>query len=270
MKEDTEAAPAAAAMTHPLESFLTCTVCNQYFDDPHVLPCYHRFCKRCLSTSGRCALCRQPYYPKDVGQRDTVLSSTVSRFCEVLAASRVSSKLVEPAPPKAASPSAAAAVTPPALSAVPAPDRDHREALEARLLYIEKRLRVTAALIGAQHGPGGLQGTLGFCKVPPLPLENVAWTAAAAASASASASPPSPLPPLPPPPPPPPAKSATRPLQLESVKKSRRALRKATSEAQAASSEPFGERSSRERTEDLAASKAAGILNPGESACQNA
>ena len=89
MKDSLEAAPAAAATTHPLESFLTCTVCNQYFDDPHVLPCYHRFCKRCLSTSGRCALCRQPYYPKDVGQRDTVLSSTVSRFCEVIAASRV-------------------------------------------------------------------------------------------------------------------------------------------------------------------------------------
>ena len=29
-----------------LEADLCCPVCARYFDDPHVLPCFHRICRR--------------------------------------------------------------------------------------------------------------------------------------------------------------------------------------------------------------------------------
>uniref|UniRef100_A0A3Q1F8S7 Tripartite motif containing 35-28 n=1 Tax=Acanthochromis polyacanthus TaxID=80966 RepID=A0A3Q1F8S7_9TELE len=51
--------------TSPLQRDLTCPVCQGIFQDPHLLPCTHSFCKECLQKSlqfnKKCPFCRKEF-----------------------------------------------------------------------------------------------------------------------------------------------------------------------------------------------------------------
>lgn len=50
------------SLVSPLESSLRCQVCKDFFNNPVITSCSHTFCslciRRCLSTEGKCPVCR--------------------------------------------------------------------------------------------------------------------------------------------------------------------------------------------------------------------
>lgn len=53
------------------EGFFYCTICTEFFVEPKFLPCFHRYCKRCL---------------ENLIQKDTVACHLCSNQCPVLTA----------------------------------------------------------------------------------------------------------------------------------------------------------------------------------------
>ncbi|KAL1500524.1 hypothetical protein AB1Y20_013180 [Prymnesium parvum] len=94
-------------------------------EDPHCLPCLHRFCEHCLNGT-QCALCGQPYAAKD--PRSYRLSGFISRAREFMCALR---------------------------AAAPAPsDESARDDELERMRVLERRIRCHQVLIFQQlNGP---------------------------------------------------------------------------------------------------------------------
>ena len=66
-----------------IEKFLTCSICQEIFDDPHRITCGHTFCKNCLnqwekqSRNGLCPLCRKKYNKRFSG-KDLIAQSMIN------------------------------------------------------------------------------------------------------------------------------------------------------------------------------------------------
>ena len=62
-----------------LAQMLRCPTCGELMDDPHSLPCLHRFCRHCLN-GHECgiAACRMPYRANQV-RRAAQLGAFISR-----------------------------------------------------------------------------------------------------------------------------------------------------------------------------------------------
>ena len=66
-----------------IEKYLTCSICQDIFDDPFRLTCGHTFCKKCLnewekkSNSELCPLCRN-YHVKNFSGKDLIAQSIIN------------------------------------------------------------------------------------------------------------------------------------------------------------------------------------------------
>ena len=66
-----------------IEKYLTCSICQEIFDDPYRITCGHTFCKSCLnqwekkSHNSLCPLCRKKYNKKFSG-KDLTAQSMIS------------------------------------------------------------------------------------------------------------------------------------------------------------------------------------------------
>ena len=66
-----------------IEKFLTCSICQEIFDDPYRITCGHTFCKNCLnqwekqSRNGLCPLCRKKYNKRFSG-KDLIAQSMIN------------------------------------------------------------------------------------------------------------------------------------------------------------------------------------------------
>ena len=75
---------------------LLCPVCDCIFERPHVLPCQHAFCERCISNvlhvtrpSSHCITCKLPFFRRDVAM-SPVLDGVVKAFKTAVASSQAS------------------------------------------------------------------------------------------------------------------------------------------------------------------------------------
>ncbi|XP_019859746.1 PREDICTED: tripartite motif-containing protein 45-like [Amphimedon queenslandica] len=72
------------------ETPLTCTICQDTYSDPRVLPCLHSFCKGCLSklasisTSIKCPLCRNEHTLSPKGVDELLPNTQLARKVETL------------------------------------------------------------------------------------------------------------------------------------------------------------------------------------------
>ena len=66
-----------------IEKYLTCSICQEIFDDPFRITCGHTFCKKCLnewekkSHSNYCPLCREEYI-KNFSGKDLIAQSMIN------------------------------------------------------------------------------------------------------------------------------------------------------------------------------------------------
>ena len=80
------------------ETPLTCTICQDTYSDPRVLPCLHSFCKSCLSklasisTSVKCPLCRNEHAFSAKGVDELLPNTQLARKVEKLSTTTEKSK----------------------------------------------------------------------------------------------------------------------------------------------------------------------------------
>uniref|UniRef100_A0A1X7TG97 RING-type domain-containing protein n=1 Tax=Amphimedon queenslandica TaxID=400682 RepID=A0A1X7TG97_AMPQE len=76
----------------------TCTVCQDTYSDPRILPCLHSFCKGCLSklasisTSVKCPLCRNEHTLSPKGVDELLPNTQLARKVETLSTTKEISK----------------------------------------------------------------------------------------------------------------------------------------------------------------------------------
>ena len=67
-----------------MKPLLTCSICQDIFDDPQSLPCMHTFCKGCINEHFRvnkessCPLCRNPAWKRQLVPNRTLAQMAIS------------------------------------------------------------------------------------------------------------------------------------------------------------------------------------------------
>ena len=86
------------AATHPstaLSAALRCAACGDYRVDARVLPCAHRFCRRCLKSMPNCITCKQSHFEREEVS-DPYNEGMIDAFSVVVDQARVNGCLHEP------------------------------------------------------------------------------------------------------------------------------------------------------------------------------
>lgn len=69
-----------------LMKYLTCSVCTKRFTKPRTLPCYHSFCKACLTKLEKkfCPICKAPFDTQAIPAKKSKIIARVSKLHQVI------------------------------------------------------------------------------------------------------------------------------------------------------------------------------------------